>query len=66
MALSVCHENPVLRDQMLHWNPAHPEVETLIDDNLLFKMDVPYCLCIERQICGNIIMHYNNVYVERI
>lgn len=36
MALSVSHENPVLRDKRLQWNPAHPEVETLIDDNLLF------------------------------
>lgn len=61
MALSVSHENPVLRDKMLHWYPAHPEVDTLIDDNLLFKMDVPYCLRIERQIYGNIFMHYDNV-----
>lgn len=41
MALSVAHENPVLRDKMLQWNPAHPEVETLIDGNLLLSLDRP-------------------------
>lgn len=32
-------------------DPAHPEVETLIDDNLLFKLDVPLSLsqCRERR-----------------
>lgn len=27
---------------MLQWDPAHPEVETLIDGNLLFKLGVPF------------------------
>ena len=63
MALSVSRENPVPRDRKLQWNPAHPEVLTLIDDNLLFQLDVLYCLCIEIQICDNITENYNNVFV---
>lgn len=47
MVVSVSIENPVLRDQMFQWNPAHPEVETLTDDNLLTKLDVSHCLCTE-------------------
>lgn len=45
MALSVSQENPVPRDKMPQWNPAHTEVETLIFDNLLFKLDVCHCQC---------------------
>lgn len=32
---------------MLQWNPSHPEVGTLIDENLLFKVDVLNFLCVE-------------------
>ena len=46
MAMCVSHENPVLRDKMLHWNPAQPEVKTLIDDNLLSKVDVLSLVCV--------------------
>lgn len=47
MAVCVSNENPALRDQMLQWNPSHPEVRTLIDENLLFKVDVLNFLCVE-------------------
>lgn len=47
MAVCVSNENPALRDQMLQWNPSHPEVGTLIDENLLFKVDVLNFLCVE-------------------
>lgn len=32
---------------MLQCNPSHPEVGTLIDENLLFKVDVLNFLCVE-------------------
>lgn len=47
MAVCVSNENPALRDRMLQWNPSHPEVGTLIDENLLFKVDVLNFLCVE-------------------
>lgn len=47
MAVCVSNENPALRDQMLQWNPSHPKVGTLIDENLLFKVDVLNFLCVE-------------------
>lgn len=47
MAVCVSNENPALRDQMLQWNPSHPEVGTLIDENLLFKVYVLNFLCVE-------------------
>lgn len=46
MAVCVSNENPALRDQMLQWNPSHPEVGTLIDENLLFKVDVLNFFCV--------------------
>lgn len=47
MAVCVSNENPALRDQMLQWNPSHPEVGTLIDENLLFKVGVLSFPCVE-------------------
>lgn len=37
--ISVSLKNPVLGEKRLEWNPAQPEAETLIDDNLLVKID---------------------------
>lgn len=46
MALSVSHENPVLRDTVLQWTAAQPEVETLIDVQSVVQSGNSSLICV--------------------